>query len=45
VVVCKATLLSEKGKKREVGVEAFVEEKRVFEGSFTVFVLEGHVLD
>ena len=45
VVVCKATVLSEKGKKREVGVEAFVEGKRVFEGSFTAFVLEGHVLD
>jgi len=45
VVVCKATVLSEKGKKREVGVEAFVEGKRVFEGSFTAFVLERHVLD
>jgi len=44
VVVCKAKVLSEKGKKREVGVEAFVEGKRVFEGSFTAFVLERHVL-
>ena len=43
VVVCKATVLSEKGKKREVGVEAFVEGKRVFVGSFTAFVLERHV--
>jgi len=45
VVGCKATVFSEKGKKREVSVKAFVEGKRVFEGSFTAFVLERHVLD
>jgi acyl-coenzyme A thioesterase PaaI-like protein len=45
VVVCKATVLSEKEKKREVGVEAFVDGKRVFKGSFTAFVLQRHVLD
>ena len=45
VVICKARILSEKGKKREVCVEAFVEGKRVFEGSFTAFVLDRHVLD
>jgi len=45
IVICKATVLSEKGKKREVGVEAFVEGIRVFEGFFTAFVLERHVLD
>jgi acyl-coenzyme A thioesterase PaaI-like protein len=45
VVVCKATVLFEKGKKREVNVEVFVEGKRVFEGFFTAFVLERHVLD
>jgi acyl-coenzyme A thioesterase PaaI-like protein len=43
-VVCKATVLSEKGKKREVFVEAFVQETKVFEGVFTAFVLEKHVL-
>ena len=44
VVVCKATVLVEKGKKKEVSVEAFVEEKLVFKGSFTTFVLQEHVL-
>ncbi|UFH59928.1 hotdog domain-containing protein [Sulfurovum mangrovi] len=44
-VLCKASVVSEKGKKREVSVEAFVGEKLVFEGSFTTFVLEKHVLD
>ena len=44
VVLCKATVVSEKGKKREVEVEAFVGEKLVFEGSFTTFVLDKHVL-
>jgi acyl-coenzyme A thioesterase PaaI-like protein len=45
VVVCKATVIEEKGKKRIVEVNAFVEGKRVFEGSFTTFVLERHVLE
>lgn len=45
VVLCKATVLSVKGKKREVQVEAFVNEKLVFEGSFTTFVLDKHVLE
>ena len=45
VVLCKATVVSEKGKKREVEVEAFVGEKLVFEGSFTTFVLDKHVLN
>ena len=44
VVLCKATVISVKGKKREVSVQAFVEEKLVFEGSFTTFVLDKHVL-
>lgn len=44
-VLCKASVVSEKGKKKEVSVEAFVGEKLVFEGSFTTFVLEKHVLD
>jgi len=45
VVLCKATVVSEKGKKREVEVKAFIEDRLVFEGSFVTFVLDGHVLD
>jgi acyl-coenzyme A thioesterase PaaI-like protein len=44
-VLCKARVVSEKGKKREVQVQAFVSEKLVFEGSFTTFVLDRHVLE
>ena len=44
VVLCKAKAMSEKGKKREVEIQAFVSEKLVFEGSFTTFVLDSHVL-
>ncbi len=44
-VLCKAIVASEKGKKREVNVQAFVSEKLVFEGSFTTFVLDQHVLN
>ncbi len=44
-VLCKASVVEFKGKKREVEVEAFVKERLVFEGSFTTFVLEKHVLD
>ena len=43
-VLCKARVVSEKGKKREVEVEAFVDSKLVFEGSFTTFILERHIL-
>jgi len=45
VILYKATVISEKGKKRVLEVQAFVSEKLVFEGSFTTFVLETHVLD
>ncbi len=45
VVLCKAIVVSEKGKKREVEVQAFVNEKLIFEGSFTTFVLDKHVLN
>lgn len=44
VVVCKARVVGEKGKKREVDVQAFVENNLVFEGRFTTFVLDTHVL-
>jgi len=43
-VLCKACVVSKKGKKQEVNVRAFVDEQPVFEGSFTTFVLEKHVL-
>jgi len=43
-VMCKATIVHTKGKKAEVEVEAFVNEKLVFEGNFTTFVLPTHVL-
>jgi len=45
VVVCHANIAAEKGKKKEVFVEAFVDGKMVFEGSFTTFVLQKYVLD
>ena len=44
VVLCKARIVEEKGKKRMVEVQAFVSEKLVFESSFTTFVLDAHVL-
>jgi len=43
-VLCKAKIVSEKGKKKVVEVQAFVNEKLVFEGTFTTFVLDQHVL-
>ena len=44
-VLFEATVVKTKGKKREVSVVGSVEGARVFEGSFTAFVLEGHVLE
>ncbi len=44
-VICKACVVKEKGKKKEVSVKAYVDAKLVFEGSFTTFVLDKHVLD
>ena len=43
-VLCKASVLSEKGKKRVVEVKAYVDGKLVFEGEFTTFVLNKHIL-
>lgn len=45
VVVCKARVINEKGKKKVIDVQAFVSEKLVYEGSFTTFVLDAHVLE
>ena len=44
VVLCQAEVMSEKGKKSLVEVKAFVKKKLVFEGTFTTFVLDEHVL-
>lgn len=44
VVLCKARIINEKGKKKVVEVHAYVSDKLVFEGSFTTFVLDKHVL-
>lgn len=43
-VLCKATLVSVKGRKHVVEVEAFVNGNLVFEASFTTFVLDKHIL-
>ena len=44
-VLCKATLVDVKGKKRLVEVQAFVSQNLVYEGVFTAFVLDKHVLE
>ena len=43
-VLCQASVVNVKGKKRLVEVKAFVDGKLVFEGEFTTFVLDKHVL-
>ncbi len=43
-VLCQAEVVSEKGKKKVVEVQAFANEKLVFEGTFTTFVLDKHIL-
>lgn len=43
-VLAEATVEEEKGKKRQVAVSAKVGEELVFEGRFTCFVLDKHVL-
>ncbi|WP_292664275.1 hotdog domain-containing protein [Nitratifractor sp.] len=44
-VIFEAELEVRKGKKRIVKVQGKVEGKKVFEGSFTAFVLDHHILD
>lgn len=44
-VVAEASIESEDGKKRVVHATASVGERTVFEGTFTTFVLDQHVLD
>ncbi|NKQ40335.1 MAG: thioesterase [Sulfurovum sp.] len=43
-VILEAKVVSLKGKKREVKVIGKVEDREVFEGIFTTFVLDKHVL-
>lgn len=45
VVWLEARVVAEKGRKREVDVRGEVDGTPVFEGSFTAFVLDRHVLD
>lgn len=44
-VVATAEVTEEKGKKRVVEASAMVDDKKVFQATFTTFVLEQHVLD
>ena len=44
-MIASAKTLDTKGRKREVRVEAAVNTEKVFEGTFTCFVLERHVLE
>jgi len=44
-VLFEATVIKTKGKKRKVSVVGSVEGVKVFEGSFTAFVLDGHVFE
>jgi len=44
-LIANAEAVGEHGKKREVRVEATVNSVKVFEGTFTCFVLERHVLE
>lgn len=44
-LVASARTVDARGSKHEVRVEATVHSEKVFEGTFTCFVLERHVLD
>ena len=44
-VVFRASVAQNGGKKRIVSVIAVVEDRKVFEGSFTTFVLKEHIFD
>ncbi len=45
VILFKGSIVVEKGRKKEVKVEAFVKEQLIFEGAFTTFILDKHVLE
>ena len=44
-LLAQARVLDTQGKRREVGVEASVNSEKVFEGTFSCFVLGHHVLE
>ena len=44
-LIASARTVDARGRKHEVRVEATVNSEKVFEGTFTCFVLERHVLD
>jgi acyl-coenzyme A thioesterase PaaI-like protein len=44
-MIAKARTLGVEGRKHQVRVEATVNSEKVFEGTFTCFVLERHVLE
>ena len=44
-LIASAETLDARGRKHEVRVEAAVNSEKVFEGTFTCFVLEQHVLE
>jgi len=44
-LIASAQTVATRGRKREVRVEATVDSEKVFEGTFTCFVLERHVLE
>ncbi len=44
-IVASAQMLDSHGRKHKVRVEASVNSEKVFEGTFTCFVLERHVLE
>lgn len=45
LLTARAEIRAEKGKKRQVACTVAVGERTVFEGSFSCFVLERHILD
>ncbi len=45
IMIATAEIEEEKGRKRRVNCRVLVEEKTVFEGMFTCFLLDGHVFD
>ena len=44
-LLAEAKVVESKGRKKRVSVSARVEDKEVFKGTFTCFVLDRHVLD
>jgi acyl-coenzyme A thioesterase PaaI-like protein len=45
ILFAEATVVESKGRKKKVSVSVRVEDKEIFKGTFTCFVLDRHVLD